>query len=846
MGLTGLFHHQNGVSNHNKNDPRNVFSHGAKTTNPSDIPIEYTEANTIHDDANKKMLRKEKKLHQLLTDYLLDKGILLPKNIDGKSNRINGISDPNLPVEILLASQNENIFINTLENDPQNPHQGDNEFDNDNGHDTPDSDDSFTTHKLAIIVKLNDKVPIKQINLKILGDVLMYWYANDSKEFYKIANKDWKLNLDMCNTFIDSDTMLVDENMQAETTSFNAEQGFEYKNFTEEEILKTEYLPLGTSRKNLFVNEIVRNSAASKKKGETQFAKFYDPGYYIFFMPIAFHNSLTEIVFVPSARVKYLLQISVMLSKTLWKKQQQQQQKKSFDELSSTVGSDSDSILSSSGNSSNHKPHSFMNRLSSSIMSTGDYSHHSHTLSPANQSLHSNVQTTNLAMQRNMNNLSTNNVIGQSAGNSAFETNGIVYGESLLSIIRTAPPRELSTANKPIYINRVWNDSLAYEISLPEKYVPLESEMPIKMKFTPLDKTLKIKRIRVGVVEKIFIKDKLMKTTFNQMEPLLNDVNNPYYEDFIKSRKKFRCLSVLEVKPNRQTGYPSMKEVVITNCSNDNIFQYRANQIDSIVINSKIKFPKFIPFATSNLTKQQFNQLPPPYGVDKYELINEEVGDSTGDGSCVQNETEQPIESYIAESNTFREVHKDFIKSSSNIPINFVNIHRRPLRGLYASSTSFNRIQVKHKLELVLRISQQIDSISKEYKHFEVVIDTPIVLLSDLCVSDSMELPTYNNAMVDEIARSNLDDKVMPPPTFEYALSVPNSPPPISTMNEMLSTLNLSSNRDISTLNISSNDSSSSDDEYDHSGRRFDHLDLSTPEDSFLPSYQDTVRLLKD
>ncbi len=43
------------------------------------------------------------------------------------------------------------------------------------------------------------------------------------------------------------------------------------------------------------------------------------------------------------------------------------------------------------------------------------------------------------------------------------------------------------------------------------------------------------------------------------------------------------------------------------------------------------------------------------------------------------------------------------------------------------------------------------------------------MLLSETCKADSMLLPSYTSAMVDELAKSNLDDKVRPPPGFEYA-----------------------------------------------------------------------------
>lgn len=733
MVLGGFFNTPNSLSNASQSSTyknlampiRNVHINRSRNPHPAD---------------NKKDL----KLKGLLNDYLLEKGIILPKNIDSQSKTgVSNLSkDSNLPCEILLAQENENIFINNLDEPEHETNH--NEFDNDedSNHKSASDGCDTTTHKFAIIVKLNDRIPIKQINLKIMGDVLMYWYANESKEFYKVSNKDWQLDLDQCNTFIDFNSMLIRENQTFDfnNESYGAHNSFTYTNYDDSKILHGDYLPLATSRKNLFVNEIVKNAIIGKKKGETQYAKFYDPGYYIFFMPLSFSNNVYESVSVPSARLKYLLQASVMISKTLYKKHLQSQPVKTSDDvLSLTSNSDSESMPSVLGtSSSSNRSGSFMSRLS-----------YGNTHAQPRPIYHT--------------------------GNETFDTHGIIYGECLLNVVKTAPPRELSTANKPIYINRVWNNSLAYEISLPEKFVPLDSELPIKMKFTPLDKTLKIKRIRVGIVEKIFVKNKDLTAKFNQMEPLMADKTNPYYADFIKNNKKYRCLSVLEVKPNRQTGHSSMKEVVITNCANDNICQFRSNQIDSIVLNSKIKFPKFVPFATNNLTRQQLVQLPPPYGVDKYEIIKEELGSRPHDGEVAQN-----IEGYIEESNTFREVHADFINSSSGVPVQFLNIYKRSSRGLYPSTTSFPRIQVKHKLEIVIRISQKVsssDGSKEEYKHFEVVIDTPIVLLSDVCKADSMLLPSYTSAMVDELAKSNLDDKVRPPPGFEYVLSVPNSPP---------------------------------------------------------------------
>ncbi len=85
-------------------------------------------------------------------------------------------------------------LINTLdtqENDTSNTwgkNNTINDFDNEDeilDHPSVRNNYDTTTHKFAIVNKLNDRTPIKQITMRIMGDVLMYWHANESKEFYK-------------------------------------------------------------------------------------------------------------------------------------------------------------------------------------------------------------------------------------------------------------------------------------------------------------------------------------------------------------------------------------------------------------------------------------------------------------------------------------------------------------------------------------------------------------------------------------------------------------------------------------------------------------------------------------
>jgi len=120
-------------------------------------------------------------------------------------------------------------------------------------------------------------------------------------------------------------------------------------------------------------------------------------------------------------------------------------------------------------------------------------------------------------------------------------------------------------------------------------------------------------------------------------------------------------------------------------------------------------------------------------------------------------------------------------------------------------------------LEILLRLSK-FDPETQKQKHFEVIIDTPVCLLSELCVDDNVSLPTYTTAIMDSIVSDVENDRLAPPPTFEEAISVPASPygspvtsPSIQPMRKLLDddipaqSLNKS---DLSVSNINNHESS--------------------------------------
>ena len=79
-------------------------------------------------------------------------------------------------------------------------------------------------------------------------------------------------------------------------------------------------------------------------------------------------------------------------------------------------------------------------------------------------------------------------------------------------MVRTPPNFANSIADKPIYVNRVWNDAVHYMITFPRKYVSLGSEHVINVKLVPLVKHVVLKRIKFNVLERItYVSKNLLK-----------------------------------------------------------------------------------------------------------------------------------------------------------------------------------------------------------------------------------------------------------------------------------------------------------------------------------------------
>lgn len=147
----------------------------------------------------------------------------------------------------------------------------------------------------------------------------------------------------------------------------------------------------------------------------------------------------------------------------------------------------------------------------------------------------------------------------------------------------------------------------------------------------------------------------------------------------------------------------------------------------------------------------------PPYGIDAYTSIpNPEHAVANGPshrrpsvigflsghkGSKSHEENEKPVYD--------PKFHQTIIKSNSGLPVKTHTRLNTPKRGLYLDSLHFSNVYCRHKLEIMLRISKPDPECPSKLRHYEVLIDTPIFLVSEQCNSGNMELPTYDMATME-------------------------------------------------------------------------------------------------
>lgn len=590
-------------------------------------------------------------------------------------------------------------------------------------------DNSMATYTMAVVLSLNRQTTLSNIKGELCSRIRVHWHSGVPptktfyEEFYCAGSLKWDLNPENANLFVpqnvSSDERIIENNRNLRPTRL-------FKNKPDETRL---YLDKNKTRSELL------------KQVNLKKTYVFQPGDYVFIIPVVFSNHIPESLYLPSARVNYRFRVATKVAHV---------------EGQQVAPSDvsEEPFEPAKGPNTEHR------RFSNSIL------------------------------KKIKNNLHITNAVPSKVSDDTKE----IYAEYPIDVVRTPPLVSISTANKPVYINRVWANSLSYEISFAQKYVSLGSKVPVKIKLAPLCKNICLKRLKISLVEKIVFVSKNYEYEYDQIDPVAKDPYNPYFSDFASKRKKERTISLLEVRSSEK-GSRALREEVVENCLDENLLAYSSAEGDNgqpnigitepLSIETSLEFPKY-----EDLNKKTARTVP-PYGIDIYtSVMNPEIASQSGanhrsgvigflanrKNSLASQVKTSPDINHQAQSQpkVDEKFHETKIRSNGGIPVQFhtnLNVARR---GLYLSSLHFSNIYSKHKLEFMLRISKPDERDPKRLRHYEVLIDTPVFIVSELCNSGNMDLPTYDMATTAQPAGEM--DLETAPPTFEEAISVPCSP----------------------------------------------------------------------
>ena len=707
-------------------------------------------------------------------------------------------------------------------------------------------DNSMTPYNIAIVLSLKQQMHLlAPLHVELCSRIKLFWHngvppsKTFDEEFYKCVSLKWDLNPSKPSFLIDTTNSIIMDNITTNDTENNNNNN---------NSMKRKFVTVLPNEQRYYIDKKRTKIMFFQDMASTK-QELLEPGDYIFILPCIFSNHVPETLYYPSARVNYSLKIGTIQGHST----SIDFMDRSIEHPDETLRSRTSTIVSTTNvNDSIPSPNSCISLNKTELEKAQP------------KKLIKNGTAIFQRMKQSFHHISSSPEKGPLHISPSMElTKDHLFGEYPINVIRTPPLVSVSTANKPIYINRIWTNSLSYEISFAQKYVSLNSQVPIKIKLAPLEKNICIKRIRVSVNEKITFVSKNLEYEYDQVDPVAKDPYNPYYLDFQAKRRKERNLPLLEIR-TQEKGARALREEIVENAFSDNLISYSAisdgssktsknNKNDAsigitepITIETVLDFPKFEDF------DKRKARIIPPYGIDSFTMIpnpehyhnhnnkNENlrrssvIGILTGnhylhhhgqnqshtnqtDNNSTNSENNNNSNSNSNNSNntigSSQDNNKNFdrrfyqtkIKSNSGIEVKFHTKLNESKRGLYLDSMHFSNIHARHKLEIMLRISKPDPQDSSRLRHYEVLIDTPIYLVSEMCNSGNMELPTYHMATSSSnivgavtggtfssdknivIGGNPMNDAL--PPSFEEAISVPNSPlvSPIGSPNIMAS-----------------------------------------------------------
>ncbi|KAG7742814.1 hypothetical protein KL923_000429 [Ogataea haglerorum] len=685
---------------------------------------------------------------------------------------------------------------------------------------------TVASHTFVVVIRLLKSQSLTSVaRARYYADATTNWTSGisveNSKGKYKLAFKekyrvskdiDWDLDLRNPDCFIPFKVFDSDPD-SAEEFNFefaqDAESEFTSSTKASAEILRSSsaaqelryYEPLNPKD---FVNEIDDNGKDTVKHedlfaGVEAEARNFQPGYYVFLLPVVYPINAPETIRTPLATVSHNLHVqlesaqyvpaiapppSALLSVP------QHHRYEDTDMVGSYFNS----------NTSKSIRRKIGRRRSSSVSSTGSASH-----KPANP----------------------------------------MYDFSHeLPVIRLPPFDATSTLNKSIYVNKIWSDSLNYEILLPRKFIQLSpksgindtfmrtSTFVLQMKLIPLVKNLSLKRIKINIVEKItyISKDRKYETEVGSMD---------------RSGCKERKVTMMEIKTKEKNHTSAMNTQIIKGCVNENLLTFcynngklpdcegrsRSGSLNNLHLGTKRMAKLLEPSKNSSSssltsTPQEEVSITNPIKLqcplrfianDEMKFISEThdaltqngidgndhdidpppVGDQVSIFSMSsQGETDQQEEEssgWLSKSPLLSPILSP--KKSNCSPKMSAKEEDRLQEFSFYPDTNFHNVNIKHRLQVCFRISKPYENKTDhngepKMHHYEVIVDTPIVFVSPFCVRENVELPSYEYAVrssaldsskptngfafsADCEQNNDIDEDL---PTFEEAVLQPSSP----------------------------------------------------------------------
>lgn len=384
-----------------------------------------------------------------------------------------------------------------------------------------------------------------------------------------------------------------------------------------------------------------------------------------------------------------------------------------------------------------------------------------------------------------------------------------------LPMVRTPPSFANSIADKPIYVNRVWNDALHYIITFPRKYVALGSEHSINVKVVPLVKDVIIKRIKFNVLERITYVSKDLSKEYDY------DGEDPYYlKPFLNENKvRERVVSICELKTKNKpsSGYSEPYKEEVIKCPDNNLLfscyepdsnapsrhhddienfrmdepshrarvqerarspkhtsiskDFDANKDkddENVMVASPLDINIALPFLTTRSDKliqtsnneeelKNLSSAASPAASRKASIMSTDNLNATSQpyppSSPIIGALETNLSHNHSELLNNPDEEQDVLTPDSSLLIhelshnyakeNIYHGYTTVGRALYPDS-NFRHIQIYHRLQVCFRISKPDPNDNYKMHHYEVVVDTPLILLSANCNEESVQLPKYD------------------------------------------------------------------------------------------------------